>query len=70
MNTGGSKFKIQMIHDKQSVKYLVKLGVEKGGPTAPFVEPLQLLSLETGCSEVLPAEKMSGVHRLSDGAKL
>lgn len=70
VNTGGSKFKIQMIHDKQSVKYLVKLGVEKGGPTAPFVEPLQLLGLETGCSEVLPAEKVSDVYLLSDGGNL
>ena len=59
-----------MIRDEEGIKYLVKLGIEKDGPTAPFVEPLQLLGVESGCSEVLPAEKVSAVYRFSDGGRL
>ena len=59
-----------MIHDQESVKCLVKLGVEKCGPAAPFVEPLQLLGVGTGCSQVLPAEKVSAVYQFSDSGKL
>lgn len=52
------------------MKYLVELGVEKGGPPACPVEPLELLGLIIGCSEVLPAEKVPHVHLFSDGEKL
>lgn len=70
MNTGGSKFKVRIFHDREGVKYWVKLGVEKADPAASFIELMQHLGLGTARTEVLPTEKVSGAYLLGDSGKL